>query len=82
MNRCSQPVYQVWRRGGWSVRYSAVSMGWLLLLTVLVIGLAAYALTIGRYTISMPDLWQVLSGQGSAVQERIVWNIRLPRIVT
>ncbi len=41
-----------------------------------------YALTIGRYTISMPDLWQVLSGQGSAVQERIVWNIRLPRIVT
>ncbi|ENJ7185380.1 iron chelate uptake ABC transporter family permease subunit [Vibrio fluvialis] len=82
MNRCSQPVYQVWRRGGWSVRYSAVPMGWLLLLTVLVIGLAAYALTIGRYPISMPDLWQVLSGQGSAVQERIVWNIRLPRIVT
>ncbi|WP_044366345.1 FecCD family ABC transporter permease [Vibrio fluvialis] len=82
MNRCSQPVYQVWRRGEWSLRYSAVSMGWLLLLTVLVVGLAAYALTIGRYTISMPDLWQVLSGQGSAVQERIVWNIRLPRIVT
>ncbi|ENM5770749.1 iron chelate uptake ABC transporter family permease subunit [Vibrio mimicus] len=82
MSRFSQPVYQVWRRGELSVRYSAVSIRWLLLLTLLVVLLAAYALTIGRYTISMPDLWQVFIGQGSAVQERIVWNIRLPRIVT
>ncbi|MCG3742185.1 Fe(3+)-siderophore ABC transporter permease [Vibrio cincinnatiensis] len=82
MSRFSQPVYQVWRRGELSVRYSVVSIRWLLLLTLLVVLLAAYALTIGRYTISMPDLWQVIIGQGSSVQERIVWNIRLPRIVT
>lgn len=82
MSRFSQPVYQVWRRGELSVRYSVVSIRWLLLLTLLVVLLAAYALTIGRYTISMPDLWQVILGQGSSVQERIVWNIRLPRIVT
>ncbi|MGC9421405.1 FecCD family ABC transporter permease [Vibrio sp.] len=82
MSRFSQPVSQVWRCGELSVRYSVSSIRWLLLLTLLVVLLAAYALTIGRYTISMPDLWQVMGGQGSSVQERIVWNIRLPRIVT
>lgn len=63
--------------------YSPSALWWLIALSLIVLVLACYALTIGRYPISLPELWQVLSGQGgSLVQERIVFNIRLPRIVT
>lgn len=82
MNGFTPSARQVWRRGQLSIVYSPGVIRWLIVLTLLVVALAAYAMTIGRYPIAIGDLWQVFSGEGSAVQQRIVWNIRLPRIVT
>lgn len=83
MSLTIRPRDSVLRRGALSVVYSPSALWWLIALSLIVLVLACYALTIGRYPISLPELWQVLSGQGgSLVQERIVFNIRLPRIVT
>jgi len=42
-----------------------------------------YLLTVGSYPLTFEKLFMVLSGQsGEPIAERIVWNIRLPRIIT
>lgn len=62
-------------------------LGACLSLTLLVIVLFA-ALTVGKYPVSLAEIWQVLlaklTGQESglpATVERVIWNIRLPRVL-
>lgn len=56
-----------------------------LLFTALVVAVllatAAYAVATGPISIPLADLPALLAGQGSGVNARVVWNIRLPRIV-
>ncbi|VXC59325.1 iron-dicitrate transporter subunit; membrane component of ABC superfamily; KpLE2 phage-like element [Pseudomonas sp. 8Z] len=52
-----------------------------LLLVVLLLALALYAATVGSYSMGMAQLWQSLfSGDLSAVQDNVLWELRLPRI--
>ncbi|QLF94069.1 iron chelate uptake ABC transporter family permease subunit [Pseudomonas sp. ABC1] len=72
----------VWRRGGLSLllRPRPLLVGTLLLLVTLVCALLA--LSQGRSGLT---LWQVLDalfGQGGGVEQRLVLNIRLPRVLT
>ncbi len=50
-------------------------------LAVLVIATAAASLAVGAYTLSVPDLFQTLIGQGSGGDNVIVFRLRLPRVV-
>lgn len=75
--------YSVWRYGRASICYLPKSLYWLAALTLLVIILAVYCLSVGSYSISVAELWQVLTGQSEqGIQQRIVLNLRLPRVLT
>lgn len=39
------------------------------------------ALAMGSVTVPLPDLWQVIQGDGSALHRTLVWELRLPRAV-
>ncbi|WP_417520398.1 FecCD family ABC transporter permease [Marinobacter sp.] len=39
------------------------------------------ALAMGSVTVPLPDLWQVIQGDGSALYRTLVWELRLPRAV-
>jgi iron complex transport system permease protein len=53
-----------------------------LLLVVLLLGLALYAATVGSYSLGMAQLWQSLfTGDLSAIQDNVLWELRLPRIL-
>lgn len=50
--------------------------------TLLMIGIIlASTLRVGSYVISVHDFWLTLMHQGTALQEKIIWDIRLPRIL-
>lgn len=51
-------------------------------LLLLVVALGAYALSIGTLKIAVADVIQILLGNGSGVGERVIMNIRLPRVLT
>lgn len=74
---------QILRYKSWSVRYSADEWRFsaVILLVVLLFGL--YLLTVGSYPLTLEKLVAVLTGEPkTAIDDRIVWHIRLPRIVT
>ncbi|MGP0172363.1 FecCD family ABC transporter permease [Pseudomonas sp. NCHU5208] len=53
-----------------------------LLLIAVLLGLALYAATVGSYSLGMAQLWQSLfSGDLSAIQDNVLWELRLPRIL-
>nr|WP_245240819.1 iron chelate uptake ABC transporter family permease subunit [Streptomyces spiramenti] len=52
-----------------------------LVLLVTVVALAAYALTLGRAAITVPDVLAVLSGEETGTTRTVVLQWRLPRIV-
>lgn len=56
----------------------------LLLLALLLLLSLGFSLQIGSVSVSVAELWQVLSGQSSAdaLAHTIVWQIRLPRLIT
>src|SRR5690554_3263608 len=39
------------------------------------------ALAMRSVTVPLPDLWQVIQGDGSALHRTLVWELRLPRAV-
>ncbi|MGO2136713.1 FecCD family ABC transporter permease [Marinobacter sp.] len=51
------------------------------LLSLSAVALAAVllALALGSVTISAPELWQVIQGEGSALHRTLLWDLRLPR---
>ncbi|MBU2872705.1 FecCD family ABC transporter permease [Marinobacter salexigens] len=53
------------------------------LLSLSIVALAAMmlALAMGSVTVPLPDLWQVIQGDGSALHRTLVWELRLPRAV-
>lgn len=40
-----------------------------------------YGVASGSVFITLPELWQVLCGNGDEVQNIIIWNLRLPRVL-
>lgn len=55
----------------------------LLTLTLLALFLAAAAMTVGTFDLSLADVFAILTGQGDGgVSQRVVLNIRLPRVLT
>lgn len=51
----------------------------LLSLSALALAAVLLALALGSVTISPPDLWQVIQGEGSALHRTLLWDLRLPR---
>lgn len=47
----------------------------------ILVGVGAFAVSTGPISIPLTDLLDVLAGQQSGTESRVVWNIRLPRIV-
>ncbi|GGL15190.1 FecCD family ABC transporter permease [Mangrovihabitans endophyticus] len=68
--------------GGWSVRVSrrAAAAGAILVLATVAVGVLA--LGGGDYPMSAGDVLRTLGGGGSAAEDFIVWQLRLPRLVT
>ncbi|MFT0848434.1 iron chelate uptake ABC transporter family permease subunit [Actinomycetaceae bacterium L2_0104] len=54
----------------------------LLVLSVLLVGCAAYSLSSGKISLSLPEVWSALFGVGDPQTVKIVGTIRLPRVVT
>lgn len=52
-----------------------------LILAGLAVVLAAASLSVGAYTLPLPDLLQTLVGQGSGSDEFIIFRLRMPRLV-
>ena len=50
------------------------------ILGILLICIAALCLSIGTYSISIPDILKTLGGNGSKMQNTAIFNIRMPRI--
>lgn len=73
----------VWRRGSISLLLHWRRIVVTVLLLALTVLLAAWAMTIGTFDISIPEVFAILFGQGDGgTGERIVMNIRLPRLLT
>lgn len=53
-----------------------------LALVTIVAVLGAYALSVGTLKLAVSEVVQILLGNGSGVGERVVMNIRLPRVLT
>ncbi|WP_320159567.1 iron ABC transporter permease [Marinobacter sp. DY40_1A1] len=53
----------------------------LLSLGVMALAAMMLALAMGSVTIPLPDLWQVIQGDGSALHRTLVWELRLPRAI-
>lgn len=53
-----------------------------LVLSSLLLVAAAFALTVGRYTLPVSSVLQAISGEGSPMVQQIVRAIRLPRVLT
>jgi iron complex transport system permease protein len=52
-----------------------------LVLVGLAIALGAVSLSVGAYTLSLPELVQTLTGQGSGSDNFIIFRLRMPRLV-
>lgn len=53
----------------------------LLGLGVMALAAMMLALAMGSVTVPLPDLWQVIQGDGSALHRTLVWELRLPRAI-
>ncbi|MGG5575344.1 FecCD family ABC transporter permease [Vibrio diazotrophicus] len=75
---------QLIHRRGITIRYSKKE--WLFVMYSLVglLAISCYLLTVGSFPLTFEQLFSVLlhTGGDQAIAERIVWNVRLPRIVT
>ncbi len=68
---------------GVTIRYSRTEWLFVFFAVFLLVFVGLYLLTVGSYPLTFDQLFSVLLGQnGNAIQERIVWGVRLPRIVT
>ena len=57
-------------------------MLFLLLFVAFLLGLVLYAIAVGSYGLSLRDVLRTLLGQGEGPMRTVIWNIRLPRIVS
>ncbi len=73
--------------GPWRFLYQKRSIAFCLLSLLLLLMLMAYNMTLGSYPLALNTVFKTLSQvwldtQGSDIANRIVWQIRLPRVVT
>ncbi len=69
--------------GRFSFRYSSRELGVAIVLFGLLMLLALYATTVGKFPITFNQIIDILAGvSDSGVKERVLMNIRMPRIVT
>jgi iron complex transport system permease protein len=54
----------------------------LFLILALLLGLILYAIAVGSYGLSLREVLRTLLGQGEGPMRTVIWNIRLPRIVS
>jgi iron complex transport system permease protein len=54
----------------------------LFLILALLLGLILYAIVVGSYGLSLGEVLRTLLGQGEGPMRTVIWNIRLPRIVS
>ena len=54
----------------------------LFLIFAVLLGLILYAIAVGSYGLSLRDVLRTLLGQGEGPMRTVIWNIRLPRIVS
>lgn len=77
------PAPRVWRLGGYAVLVQPRALAVFLILLALLLILSAAALSVGRTGMGLPRLFEVLLDPLSAgTGERMVLNIRLPRVLT
>lgn len=73
----------VWRVGPFSFCYQLSHIIVALVLLLLVCAFATYAMTLGKFNISLLQVVDAILGTGQGdVKDRIVLNIRLPKIMT
>lgn len=72
----------VWRVGSLSLLVRVRALVVLLTLLALLVALAAFAMSVGTLRVPVAEVVQVLLGNGAGVAERVVLNIRLPRVLT
>ncbi|MDO6525099.1 FecCD family ABC transporter permease [Motilimonas sp. 1_MG-2023] len=76
-------VSHVWRLGQFSISYQPLSILVAFVLLLLVAAFATYAMTLGKLNISLLQVVDAILGVGeSGVKERIILNIRLPKVLT
>lgn len=69
------------RRNGLSLRVDLGVAGVVALLVVITAGLACYAITLGDYPLTIPKVFEVLTGGGTTFERTVVLEWRLPRII-
>lgn len=52
----------------------------LVISVVLLLGFGTYSMTLGSLSLELPELLAALAHEGTTVSEKIVWDIRLPRV--
>ncbi|MER6945414.1 iron chelate uptake ABC transporter family permease subunit [Nonomuraea sp. NPDC000554] len=70
------------RLGPWSVRLAPRALLIGLVLVVAACAVTVVAISVGEFTVPVPDVLGALFGQGSPVAELIVNRLRAPRVVT
>src|SRR5690606_27851109 len=70
------------RVGGWSSAFSlrSVAVGGVILALIVVAGVAA--LLFGEIQMGLPRLLVTLRGEGTAFEDYLVWDSRLPRVAS
>ena len=58
-----------------ALRYAVLAAGPMILVVLLFIGIAA-----GAVSMTMTEIWQVLTGGGQGENYRIIYYLRLPRV--
>jgi len=60
-------------------RYRLLAIGGMLFLGLLLI--IAISLSLGSVALTRPELWAALLKEGSSINQTIVWDLRLPRVI-
>lgn len=79
--RYRRPYIRAVRFGGLAFRFNMRVLGILGVTLLLMVSLSAWALTLGSFPLSIPDVYAALIGSGSEDTHFIVFDLRLPRVL-
>ena len=79
--RYRRPYIRAVRFGGLAFRFNMRVLGILGVTLLLLASLSAWALTLGSFPLSIPDVYAALMGSGSEDTHFIVFDLRLPRVL-
>lgn len=76
-------VGYVWRVGSISISYQPIHIAVGFTLLFLVCAIATYSMTLGKFNITLMQVIEAVTGSGSGgVKEKVILNIRLPKVLT